>query len=173
MAHSRRFQEISNRIAPPSHRHAAPSAPWPWVDIRDDGESNKFTVSSFSPQNLRREVDRKQLESSKPSVPSPCDHQACNNCWKEYPQSLFPNWTPRQVKKSKINIAINDYQRDVACVIHHVDVDDNGYFRDVSKLFATESTIKEDWDRIVESRVSTHLIVVPVPVVKMDNKKTL
>lgn len=38
MAQSRKFQEMSNRIAPPSHRHAAPSAPWPWVDIQDDGE---------------------------------------------------------------------------------------------------------------------------------------
>ena len=30
-----------NRIAPPSHRHAAPSAPWPWVDI-GDGEQGAF-----------------------------------------------------------------------------------------------------------------------------------
>ena len=40
VAHSRKFREISNRIAPPSHRHAAPSDPWPWIDIQDDGESN-------------------------------------------------------------------------------------------------------------------------------------
>ena len=34
----RKVGEI-HRIAPPSHRHAAPSAPWPWVDIQDDGKS--------------------------------------------------------------------------------------------------------------------------------------
>lgn len=154
MAQSRKYQEITNRIAAPSHRHAAPSAPWPWVDIQDDGESKKFTMYSFFHISAQ-EVDRRQLESSKPPVPSPCDHQACNNCWKDYPQSLFPNWTAAQVKKSKIKIAINDYQRDVACIMHHFDVDDDGYFRDAGKHFATESTIKESWDVIVKSQVST------------------
>jgi len=100
------------------------------------------------------EVDRGQLETSKPPIPSLCDHRACNDCWKGYPQSLFPNWTPSQVKKSKISIAIKDYRRDVPCIIHHVDVDDNGYFRDADKYFASESTIKESWDTIVGSRVS-------------------
>ena len=31
----RKFEEIPNHLPPPSHRHAAPSAPWPWVDIQD------------------------------------------------------------------------------------------------------------------------------------------
>lgn len=153
MAQSRKFQEISNRIAPPSHRHAAPSAPWPWVDIQDDGESRKFTV--YFSFHQRQEVDRRQLESSKPPVPSQCDHKDCNNCWKEYPQSLFPNWTAAQVKKSKIIVAIKDYRRDVPCIIHHVDVDDKGCFRDAGKHIAKESTIKESWDAIVETQVST------------------
>ena len=30
-----------DQIRPPSHRHAAPSAPWPWVDI-SDGESSFY-----------------------------------------------------------------------------------------------------------------------------------
>lgn len=125
---------------------------------------------------MRQEVDRKQLETSKPPVPSPCDHKNCNNCWKGYPKSLFPNWTAAQVKKSKISIAINDYRRDVACIIHHVDVDENGYFRDAGKHVATESTIKESWDAIVNSQVSTKLALVNYflyhnPVVKMDYKK--
>lgn len=164
ITHSRRVQEVSNRIAPPSHRHAAPSAPWPWVDIQDDGECPIINCRLlFSSQNLCQEVDRRQLESSEPPVPSQCDHRACNNCWKEYPQSLFPNWAPPQVKKSKISMAINDYPRNVDCIIHHVDVDDNGYFRDAGKHFAKESTIKDSWDKILRSRVSTILI-------KMDNK---
>ena len=54
-------------------------------------------------------------------------------------------------------MAIKDYRRDVACIIHHVDVDDGGYFRDAGKHFATESTIKESWKAIVKSRVSTIL----------------
>jgi hypothetical protein len=107
-------------------------------------------------KNVPHEVDRKQLETSKPPVPSPCDHQeACNDCWKEYPRSLFPNWTASQVKKSKLILAIKNYQRDVACIIHHVDVDSNGYFRDAGKHFSTESTLKQSWEAIVKSQVST------------------
>jgi hypothetical protein len=101
-----------------------------------------------------------QLNTPKPPVPTACDHQPCNNCWKDYPQSLFPNWTPAQVKKSKINIAIHDYRRDVPCIIHKFDVDDNGYFRDPGKQLATESTIKESWDEILQSRVSFILTLV-------------
>jgi hypothetical protein len=180
MAYSRRFQEISDRIAPPSHRHAAPSAPWPWVDIQDDGEHpNTLLCISFSSQDLRQEVDRRQLNTSKPPVPSRCNHQPCDNCWKGYPQSLFPNWTPAQVKKSKINIAIRDHRR---CIIHHVDVDDNGCFRDAGKHFTTESTINESWDKIVKSRVSSILTLDPFvlhlpplwfPMVKMDSKEPI
>ncbi|KAF8802395.1 hypothetical protein BYT27DRAFT_6766986 [Phlegmacium glaucopus] len=35
----------------------------------------------------------------------------------------------------KISIAIKHYRRDDPCIIHHVDVDDNGYFRDADKYF--------------------------------------
>ncbi|KAF8809597.1 hypothetical protein BYT27DRAFT_7187347 [Phlegmacium glaucopus] len=141
MSHSiRKFEEISNRIAPPSHRHAAPSAPWPWIDTQD-------------------EVNRVQLESSELPVPSLCDHQTCNDCWKGYPQSLFPNWTPAQVKKSKISIAIKHYRRNDPCIIHHVDVDENGYFRDADRYFTTEATIKEAWTRIVGTRVPDNIRV--------------
>lgn len=114
--------------------------------------SKNFTVILFS--SLRQEVDRRQLETSEHHVPSPCDHQSCNNCWRDYPQSLFRNWTSAQVKKSKIGVAINDYPRDVACVIYYVDVDDNGRFRDAGKFVATESNIRNSWDRVVESQVS-------------------
>lgn len=100
-----------------------------------------------------KEVDRKQLDTSELVAPSVCDHQACS-CWKLYPQSLFTNWTPAQVKKSKISIAIKDYRRDVPCVIRHVDVGDNGLFRNADKYVATESNIKECWDLISESQVS-------------------
>ena len=105
------------------------------------------------------EVDRHQLETAEPPVPTECDHRTCNSCWKLYPQSLFPNWTPAQVKKSKIGLAIKDYRRDVPCIIHHVDVDDNGYFRDADKYVSTESTIKESWEKIVESRVSPTIVL--------------
>ena len=28
-------KEDLNRVPHPSHRHAAPSAPWPWIDLED------------------------------------------------------------------------------------------------------------------------------------------
>ena len=33
--HSRKDTKDDNRVPHPSHRHAAPSAPWPWVDLED------------------------------------------------------------------------------------------------------------------------------------------
>ncbi|TFK31449.1 hypothetical protein BDQ12DRAFT_694125 [Crucibulum laeve] len=120
------------RIAPPSHRHAAPSAPWPWVDIQD-------------------EVDEVQLASSLPPVPELCDHKSCEGCWVGYPQSRFPNWTPRQVKKSKIYKAIHDYRRDLTCKCYHVDVDVNGRFTDPGAFEAPEGKEADTWDRIINT----------------------
>ncbi|KAF8991947.1 hypothetical protein BDQ17DRAFT_1370148 [Cyathus striatus] len=45
-------------IPNPSHRHAAPSAPWPWMDIDDA-------------------VDQTQLITELPPIPEDCDHNAC------------------------------------------------------------------------------------------------
>lgn len=121
-----------DQIPPPSHRHAAPSAPWPWVDIDD-------------------EVDPVQLESPLPPIPPPCDHKTCGGCWAGYPQSLFPNWTPRQVEKSKIQSAITDYRRDIPCKIYHVDVGEDGFFKDAGVVLADESNKSEIWERIIHS----------------------
>ncbi|KDR77305.1 hypothetical protein GALMADRAFT_440828 [Galerina marginata CBS 339.88] len=124
------------RIAPPSHRHAAPSAPWPWVDIEDA-------------------VDPAQLASPLPPVPEPCDHISCGGCWKGYPQSLYPNWTPGQVEKSKIKKAIEEYRHDISCVIHRVDVDRNGLF-DVpnpSQIVSNDKNLADTWEAIINSNV--------------------
>ncbi len=31
----RKTAELQNRVPIPSHRHAAPSGPWPWIDLED------------------------------------------------------------------------------------------------------------------------------------------
>jgi hypothetical protein len=59
----------------PSHRHAAPSGPWPWLDV--DLES--FEDISESPESREALL--------------------------VYPQSHFANWTPLQVRKSGIKEA--------------------------------------------------------------------
>ncbi|KAI5996504.1 cora-like Mg2+ transporter protein-domain-containing protein [Pisolithus orientalis] len=87
------------RTPVPPYRHAAPSAPWPWMDFDVD----ESTVEPLYPGGLA----------------SPSDH------WKTYPQNLFGNWTPDQVQRSKMLTACSDSQ---PCLIHNVEVKDDGHF---------------------------------------------
>lgn len=63
---------IPGRTPVPTHRHAAPSGPWPWIDF--DSDSNVL-----------------------PPIPEEVD-----GTWKGYPQNLFGNWTPDKVDRSKM-----------------------------------------------------------------------
>ncbi|TFK29544.1 hypothetical protein FA15DRAFT_664093 [Coprinopsis marcescibilis] len=119
------------RIAPPPHRHAAPSAPWPWVDIHDG-------------------VDQKQLTSLLPPIPERCPHVDCS-CWTGYPKSRFPNWTEAQVKKSKILDAIQSHSKDIVCKIHHATVDSRGEFRMNAGTFVANDD-KKTWDFLVKKQ---------------------
>ncbi|KAF9559806.1 hypothetical protein CPC08DRAFT_637387 [Agrocybe pediades] len=125
------------RVPHPSHRHASPSAPWPWVDLED-------------------EVDRAQLNSALPPIPPLCSHSPleCNNCWKGYPQSRFPNWTRRQVVKSKIHSAIHEYNKENPCVLHRVDVDSHGLFLNPGPIVANHAELEraDTWRQLVEDK---------------------
>ena len=147
-----------DRIPPPSHRHAAPSAPWPWVDI-EDGACSTERRSTITLIILLTEVDPVQLECPLPPIPPPCDHKTCGGCWTGYPQSLFPNWTPRQVEKCKMRSAIDDYRRDIPCKIYHVDVGEDGFFKDAGVEIAGESNKSEIWQRIIHSTVRLFIFV--------------
>jgi hypothetical protein len=71
------------------------------------------------------------LETPAHALNCPHTDPECNGCWAKYPQSLFPNWTPRQVKRSDIeNICARS---DIPCVIHHVDVGENAEFSNAEK----------------------------------------
>ncbi|KAK2460772.1 hypothetical protein APHAL10511_007242 [Amanita phalloides] len=118
------------RVPPPPYRHAAPSAPWPWIDIHDL-------------------IDQDQLRSGAPPVPEDCDHKSCQgHCWRNYPQSRFPNWTPGQVKKCKIRAAIKDYDRRLPCRIYLMDVTQNGIFENagILDMIDEEASIDKQWD---------------------------
>ncbi|TFK26626.1 hypothetical protein FA15DRAFT_588079 [Coprinopsis marcescibilis] len=130
IASRKSWQSDPSRIAPPSHRHAAPSAPWPWVDIGDD-------------------VDQDQLQNDAPPIPEKCAHVDCE-CWKGYPQSRFPNWTERQVRKSKIWDAIHDYKADLECIIYRCDVDTKGIFRDPGLLEAPAGQEGHVWNTVID-----------------------
>jgi hypothetical protein len=154
------FENDEARIPTPSYRHAAPSAPWPWVDL-SDGEFDSPLAATFSNTlgqlliPLFVEVDQDQLSSELPPVPPHCDHTFCDGeCWKKYPQSRYPNWTRRQVKKSKILKAIEDYDRDRPCKLYYVDVDNQGRFKSATETVVTEQNIVESWNFFVDDVVS-------------------
>jgi hypothetical protein len=102
------------------------------------------------------EVDQDQLNTDLPPVPKNCDHTTCDGiCWKGYPQSRFPNWTPRQVKKCKIQSAIDEYDADKKCVIHKLDVNKLGIFLDAgtSEMTDDKKRMEEQWKQFIEEKV--------------------
>ncbi|KAF8553795.1 hypothetical protein OG21DRAFT_1463498 [Imleria badia] len=63
------------KVPAPIYRHAAPSAPWPWMDFDTDASE----VHPFPPGELGQDPE-----------------------WSHYPQSLFRNWTHDQVERCGI-----------------------------------------------------------------------
>ncbi|KIL65408.1 hypothetical protein M378DRAFT_10794 [Amanita muscaria Koide BX008] len=119
-----------SRIPPRPYRHAAPSAPWPWIDIND-------------------KADPEQPNTESHLIPKSCDHTRCEGwCWKGYPQSRFPNWTPSQVEKFKIREAIDRYDRSKKCTIFKLDVDKQAIFNDAGHfVIADADDLEPEWDR--------------------------
>lgn len=157
-------EEEFKRPAAPSHRHAAPSAPWPWIDI-EDGTRNIPTYVLLVHFPLTRysyilEVDPVQLSSPLSPVPEPCLHESCGGCWRGYPQSLYPNWTPNQVKKSQIEKAVKHYRRHVPCIIHQVDVNEDGIFQvpNPGTITSTDNKVRQTWEDVIRLEVTGFMI---------------
>ena len=147
-----------SRIPHPSYRHASPSAPWPWVDLEDGEHPSSCYIRGYL-LTLLPEVDPHQLECPLPPIPPLCDHKSCASegkvgCWIGYPQSRFPNWTHRQVAKSRIYAALTEYPRDVPCTLHRVDIDKDGFFTNPGPLVAKPGEEKEAWDQLIGEEVS-------------------
>ncbi|KIK67895.1 hypothetical protein GYMLUDRAFT_155325 [Collybiopsis luxurians FD-317 M1] len=121
-------------------RHAAPSAPWPWIDIHDD-------------------VDPEQLNTPLPPVPPLCDHKDCGGCWREYPQSRFPNWTSGQVQRAGISQVIHNYDRHATCTIYYANVDTGGLFTNDDKEVIGEGNKDEFWKQIARETRPSNLRV--------------
>jgi hypothetical protein len=108
----------------PSFRHAMPSGPWPWTDIgTKDGPS--------SPANLS------------------CQHKDCDDCatWLNYPQSLFPNWTTEQVRRS--GMLVKSGQQD-HCQMYTLDIEENGDFQHLEEIPVVKDREKDLWDFLHE-----------------------
>ncbi|TFK75702.1 hypothetical protein BDN72DRAFT_451962 [Pluteus cervinus] len=109
-----------------SHRHATPSAPWPWLNVDDEPEDGVLNNNIIPP------------------VPPPCDHSNCmGKCWLNYPQSRFPNWDALPVARSRIRAAIEN-QSDTT--IYNVVIDRSGRFTREPNIQAIEEDSEDLWD---------------------------
>ena len=82
---------------------------------------------------------------------SPCNHvkgKEDDVCWCKYPQSLFPNWTSRQQKKSKISEVVD--KSTGLCTVHYVDVQQDGKFVSAGAHEVQESNVDEYWGVILQ-----------------------
>ena len=104
-----------------------------------------------------------QLDSPLPPIPEPCDHSPvhCGRCYIGYPQSLFPNWTEPQVKKSGILEAINKNSTLISSIFR-IDVDHTGFFTNAGKIEALHSNDSdaEIWEMFVNDSDRVRKILV-------------
>jgi hypothetical protein len=80
-----------------------------------------------------------------------CDHKQTPGqevCWCKYPQSFYPNWTPRQQKKAKLTKILE--RRMERCTIHYLDVNKDGSFVDAGTREVTDRTVDSHWKAIQE-----------------------
>jgi len=80
-------------------------------------------------------------------------------CWCKYPQALYPNWTPRQQKKSKIAKVIAT-KHDI-CTIYALDVMNDGIFVNLGKMEVRESTQDKHWHVMQEEVCDGRSYVAP------------
>lgn len=118
-------------IPAPIYRHAAPSGPWPWMDFDTDADITFNT----------------------PVSPGAVDGQP----WRGYPEALFGNWKPDQVRRSKM--LSNCSELDM-CLVHWLDVLTDGTFtvldgegRDQTSR-VTPERINEFWELLKTPRPS-------------------
>jgi hypothetical protein len=121
------------RVPAPSHRHAAPSGPWPWQDLDDP----------IPP--VVEPTDNSTSES----------HTASDSSdWSDYPESLFPNWKKDQVERSKMKTTLEGSKESM---IYHIDVNDKGHFVDKGSHPVQN---KEQFDHAMAESVSMASICV-------------
>ncbi|KAL0959095.1 hypothetical protein HGRIS_014393 [Hohenbuehelia grisea] len=121
-------------VPQPSHRHAAPSAPWPWLD-------------------LDSRVEPTQVDgSSQPKWECPHPRGECVDCWRRYPQSLYPNWTPEQQKRSKVSKLLAKRDSKEQCLVYRLDVSIYGMFHPLETLVVNEETQDPVWKLMQQRR---------------------
>ncbi|KDR66162.1 hypothetical protein GALMADRAFT_148072 [Galerina marginata CBS 339.88] len=127
------------RIPHATHRHAAPTGPWPWSDLVENDIPIPY------PLNLPS-LDEKK-DSGSP------ENELQDENWGKYPGSLFPNWTQHQITRSGIARAINKkLGKAETCVIYHLDVGTDGHFSEPGKYCVTDENEHDFWTMLTEKR---------------------
>ncbi|KAJ7243048.1 hypothetical protein C8J57DRAFT_1452471 [Mycena rebaudengoi] len=144
----RNAREMPPRIPQPSHRHAAPSGPWPFLDL--DNEVSSDCLLLFVRRTTRlmlTQIDPVQLGRQTPPTLHP-QH------WTSYPASLFPNWTSAQQKKSGISRLVDHTSsHQPHCTIHHVNVLADGSFAADADEVVTEQTKSAYWETLTKKPI--------------------
>ncbi|KAL0573926.1 hypothetical protein V5O48_008023 [Marasmius crinis-equi] len=130
---------MTPRKQPPSHRHATPSGPWPFLDVSD-------------------EVDCQQLLKPPPQPQVDVDDDADRSAeWKGYPQAQFANWTAHQQDKSGIAKVVKRKGSE-QCRVYKVDVWADGTFHqeeDPEWVVKSneEATVERFWDNLQQKSI--------------------
>ncbi|KAG1727015.1 hypothetical protein EDB19DRAFT_1751139 [Suillus lakei] len=110
----------------PIYRHAAPSGPWPWMDL----ESDIILETGPVPP------PRQPMEQWK---------------WRGYPQNLFGNWVADRIARSKMVENCSKEPRE-KCKIYYVDVLESGDFKPAKDtdppIEVNESALSQLWDQL-------------------------
>ncbi|KAG1864488.1 hypothetical protein C8R48DRAFT_601811 [Suillus tomentosus] len=108
------------------YRHAAPSGPWPWMDLESD---TKLETEPTSPAKESAE----QLK------------------WRGYPQSLFGNWVTDRITRCKMVENCSKDPRE-KCRIYYVDVLETGSFKPAQDtcppIDVDERALHKLWDHL-------------------------
>lgn len=117
------------RIPRASHRHAAPSGPWPWADLNEDTPFNiKFSDESLKAQD-----------------PNP---------WIGYPGSFFRNWSKARLERSGVARLLTGQTGSELpyCITYYVDVTYQGRFAKPSHHEVTSQNVGKFWSKIQAKR---------------------
>ncbi|KAH7925847.1 hypothetical protein BV22DRAFT_404743 [Leucogyrophana mollusca] len=128
-----RQRQAPSRAPAPKYRHAVPSGPWPWIDFNSD-----FATAD---SNARR------VHSDLGPIHSKSREGVSDMSWQGYPQSLFGNWTPDQVKRSRIMTSCSDSED---CLTYRVDIMEDGSF--VDRPLPGEARSRDDAWKLVQTK---------------------
>ncbi|OAX34434.1 hypothetical protein K503DRAFT_774540 [Rhizopogon vinicolor AM-OR11-026] len=92
-------EAVPPAVPAPPYRHAAPSGPWPWMDFNDLAVAPTAVTTVMT---SKTDVATVTTEATTDAPNATTHDPSCE--WSGYPQNLFGNWTPDQVKRSQMLI---------------------------------------------------------------------